>query len=153
MQKTIKSMLRDKKGRFVDAFRAITVGNFFFFVVMLMVVVFVFSFIGKQIFGTKIISIGVPFQMLIVAGGLVISFYVIIKRQGALNRGDVFVIIFLGLILAGLFIYLPKLVPQIFSLTDIKQSILATSPDSPFIIISNVSKEIHQSIQAVIPIP
>lgn len=143
-------MLKNKKGRFVDAFRAITVGNVFFFIVILLVGTFALSFLGKQIFGTKIVAVGPAFRLLIIGGALTISFYVVIKKQGNLDRGDVFVIIFLGVALGALWYYLPTLAPEIFS--SLKQSALA-SPESPFTILYNASVTLHNSIQSIIPIP
>ena len=145
----MRKLFKSKSGRFVDAFRAITVGNVFFFVVILLASSFIGSWLLNQIFGTKILQIGRPLQVLIVASGLTIAFWVVIKRQGALDRGDIFTLVFLLGILGALFYYLPVLLPDIFSM--FKNSFLA-SHQSPFIITYNASVAIHDTLQSFIPI-
>lgn len=145
----IHKLLRDKKARFVDFTRSITVGNFFFFVVMALVLMFVISWFINTIFpSVSILKVGVPFKFLIVAAGLTLAFYIVTRRQGGLDRSDIFAIVLLGGVMALLFVYLPKFLPQIFSS-------LPTLPieNNPFTTFSNVSNTIHQSIQSVVPIP
>lgn len=145
----MKKLFKSKSGRFVDSFRAITVGNVFFMVVILLVAVFMFSYLLNQIFGTKIITVGRPLQVLIVGAGLTIAFYVVIKKQGALDRSDVFVIIFLLGILAALFYYLPVLIPDVFNNPTITQSALYQYGVQP---IQEASVTVHDTLQSFIPI-
>lgn|SRR3990167_573023 len=149
----ITKLFRSKSGKFINFPTALTVGNIFFIIVILLVLVFILSFLSKQLFGTKVIAVGVPFKVLIVGTGLVLSFYIVTRRQGGLDRSDVFAIALLSVSLLALFIYLPKLLPEIFTSSTISESILATNPESPFVIISNISTEIHTAIQSIVPIP
>src|SRR3990167_7751248 len=112
-----------------------------FFVVVLFVLVYGISYLLNQIFGTRVISVGTPFRFLILAMALVISFYLVIKRQGVLERKDIFLILLLGGGLVTLFIYLPQIFPEVFKSTA--NSVLATDPNSPFVIISDVARSTH----------
>lgn len=142
-----------KRAAFRDLTRAITVGNTFFFIVMLLIIIFTGSFLSNKIFGTSIIPVGTPFKFLLIGAGLTLTYYIIVRHQGNLDRQDIFGIILVGGFIILAFIYLPKLLPEIFTNSAFTQSVLATNSNSPFVIISNVSTEVHQSIQAIIPIP
>lgn len=146
------NLLKDKKAVFRDFTRSITVGNFFFFVVMSLVLVFMVSWLINTIFpSVSIVKVGTPFKFLIVAAGLTLAFYIITRRQGGLDRSDIFAILLLGGIMVMLFIYMPKLLPEIFSAIP-SQTIIPSESD-PFTIVGNVSNTIHQGIQSIVPIP
>ena len=149
MLKTLQKLLKDKKARFVDFTRSLTVGNFFFFVVMSLVMVFVISWLINSVFpSVSVVKVGTPFKFIIVAAGLTLSFYIITRRQGGLDRSDIFAILLLGGAMIALFIYMPKLLPEIFSTVPILQY-----ESNPFSTFYNVSLTIHQGVQSVVPIP
>lgn len=145
-------LFKDKKARFVDFTRSLTVGNFFFFVVMFLIILYFASYFSNQIFGTKIINIGTPFKLLLIAAGLIVTFYVIVRRQGTFDRSDVFVLILVILGLTALFYYAPKILPEIFNNGVFANTVL-TSQHSPFPWLYNTSVDVHNTIQTVVPIP
>jgi len=145
----LHKLFKDKKARFVDFKRSITVGNFFFFVVMSLVLIFVISFLINKIFPSiEIIKVGVPFKFLIIGAGLSLAFYIITRRQGGLDRTDIFSIILLGGIMVTLFLTLPQMLPEIFSSLP-PQTVIPAESD-PFVIFSNVSQTIYQGMQSII---
>jgi len=145
-------LLHNKKGRFIDFTRTLTVGNFFFFVVMSLVLVFVISWLINALFPSiSIVKVGVPFKFLIIAAGITLAFYIVTRRQGGLDRSDIFAILLLGGIMVLLFVALPKMLPEIFS--SLPTNTIIPPESNPFTTFSNVSNTIHQSIQSVVPIP
>lgn len=145
----MKELINSKKGVFINPFRNFNIGTFFIFLVMSPVVVFIISYFIKQIFGTPLVKIGTPLQLIIVATGLVILFYVIVKQtQGNIERGTIFSLILVLGTLAALYYFLPRLTPEIFSTIS-----LPPQAQEPFTILSNLSITVHDSIQSVIPIP
>ena len=145
----MKKLFNNKKGVFVNPFRNFNIGTFFIFLVMSPVVVFIISYFMRQVFDTPLVKIGAPLQLIIVATGLVILFYVIIKQtQGNIERGTIFSLIIVLGALGALWYYLPKLIPELFS------TIALPSPvQEPFTILHNASVTLHDGLQSFIPIP
>ena len=145
----MRKLFKSKSGRFVDFTRSITVGNFFFFVVMTLILIFTISWFINAIFpSVSVVKVGTPFRFLIVGAGLTLAFYIVTRRQGGLDKTDIFSILLLGGIMIALFIYIPKLLPDVFSV--LPSNIFV---DNSFTVFYNVSQEVHQTIQSVIPIP
>lgn len=155
--KLLAKLHNSKSGRFVDYFRTITIPNVIFLLILSLVVTFFINFLLNQFFGTRILPLGQPVRFMLILFSIVPVFYVIIRKQGVLERQDIFTI---GLITLGsfaLFYYLPVLMPEIF--TNPSNAALSmlnnayTDPNNPVAIWYNNSVVVHNLIQSVIPIP
>lgn len=136
---------------FKDYFRAWTLPNIVAFIVLALFSIYFGNFLLNQFFGTKILPLGQPLQFLLIGMGLLIAFYVVIKRQGALDRSDIISLLIIGGSITALIYYLPVLIPDIYSIAPINAAY--TNTNSPIHILYNVSSTIHSGIQSVIPIP
>ena len=154
MQKLFKS----KSGKFFDFTRGLTIGNSVFIIVMALILTYIINFFLNQFFGTRILPIGQPLRFLIIGIAFVSAFYVVSRKQGALERSDIFTILLLIGASFALFVYLPKLMPDIFTNPQ-ANSVLSllnsayTNPNSPVAFWHNASIEVHNVVQSVIPIP
>ena len=157
MRKTLIKIHKDKSGRFVDYFRAASPGNITFSLILSFVVFYFVNFLLNQFFGIRIIPLGKPVIFMLILFSLVPAYYIVIRRQGSLERQDFFTI---GLMAAGTFAliyYLPVLIPEIFANpSNSALSILNnayTDPNNPVAIWYNASVSVHSAIQSSIPIP
>ena len=155
--KTLIRLHKCKSGRFVDYFRAASPGNITFTLILSFVVLYFGNFLLNQLFGTRILPLGQPVRFMLILFSIIPVFYIVIRRQGSLERQDFFTI---GLIAAGTFAliyYLPTLIPEIF--TNPSNRVLSilnsmyTDPGNPIAIWYNSSTVIHNTIQSVVPIP
>ena len=151
-------MLKSKSGRFIDFTRGLTVGNSVFIIVIALVITYIINFFLNQFFGTKILPLGNPLRFLIIGIAIVSAFYIISRKQGALERNDIFVMLLIVGAAFALFYYLPKLVPEIFTNPQSNTIISLlnsayTNPNSPVAFWYNASAATHGAVQSVIPIP
>lgn len=135
-------LFKSKRGIFTNPFRNLSLASIFIFFILILVFTAIISYLLNQWFGTKLVLIGRPLQVLIVAVAIIFAFLLIVKRQGSYDRKDVVITLFVLGILAAAFYYLPKFLPEFFSNPAITQST-----------IYQASVAIHDAIQSVVPIP
>ena len=153
----MKQLLKSKSGRFRDFFREVNPPNLIFILIISLVITYFVNFLLNQFFGTRILPLGQPVRFMLILFSIIPVFYVIIRKQGVLERQDIFTI---GLIMVGTFAllyYLPVLVPEIF--TNPSNAVLSflnsayTDPSNPVAIWYNSSIAVHNLVQSAIPIP
>jgi len=148
----IKKLLKSKSARFIDFTRGLTVGNVVFIIVIALVLTYLINFFLNQFFGFRILPIGQPLRFLVIGIAVVSAFYIISRKQGVLERQDVFTMLLIVGASFALFYYLPVLVPEIFQNNSFLNSIY-TNPNSPVLYWYNASVSVHNTVQSVIPIP
>jgi len=144
-------LYKNKSGRFVDYFRAITIPNVIFLLILSLVLTYFINFVLNQAFGTKILPLGQPVRFMLILFSIIPVYYVIIRRQGVLERSDLFTIL---IIIGGsfaLFYYLPVLMPEIFAHPVLNSAY--SDPNNPISIWYNSSIAVHNAIQSFVPIP
>ena len=154
----IKKLLKSKSARFIDFTRGLTIGNVVFIIVIALVLTYLINFFLNQFFGFRILPLGQPLRFLVIGIAITSAFYIISRKQGALERQDVFTMLLIVGASFALFYYLPTLVPEIFT-TPSSNAIVSllnsayTNPNSPVLYWYNASTSVHSSIQSVVPIP
>lgn len=133
-------MLQSKKGAFVDFTRGLTIGNSVIIILLGMFILYFGNYLLNLWFDIKMISLQVPFQLLLYVLAIGTAFYVVVRKQGALDRGDMFSILLVSGGFALLAFYLPVLIPELS-----KQAIF-TNPSSPVKYVSDV-------VQSILPVP
>lgn len=137
----LNKLLKDKKGKFFDYTRFPSLGNVVFWFILAMIITFFVNFLLNQLFGFNFLKLGQPFRFLLIGLPVASVAYMIIKKQGSLDRSDIIIIMILSAGALGLVYYLPTLVPEIFS-------------SVPFDSIwTEAASKAHDIIQSVIPIP
>ena len=143
-------LFNNKKAEFRDLIRGITVGNVFFAITIGMFLIYFISLLFSKIFHTAVIKIGTPFKFLIVIMALVLTFYIVTRQQGSLDRTNIFALILIGLGITALFYYGPKFLPEVLGNAALAP---LASDNSAFTTLRNVSVTLHDVIQSSIPIP
>ena len=133
-------MLQSKKGAFVDFTRGLTIGNSVIIILLGMFILYFGNYLLNLWFDIKMISLQVPFQLLLYVLAIGTAFYVVVRKQVALDRGDMFSILLVSGGFALLAFYLPVLIPELS-----KQAIF-TNPSSPVKYVSDV-------VQSILPVP
>src|SRR3990167_4718630 len=136
----MQQMLQSKKGAFVDFTRGLTIGNSVIIILLGMFILYFGNYLLNLWFDIKMISLQVPFQLLLYVLAIGTAFYVVVRKQGALDRGDMFSILLVSGGFALLAFYLPVLIPELS-----KQAIF-TNPSSPVKYVSDV-------VQSILPVP
>lgn len=154
----IKKLLKSKSARFIDFTRGLTIGNTVFIIVIALVITYLINFFLNQFFGTRILPLGQPLRFLVIGIAISSAFYIISRKQGALDRQDIFT---MSLIVGASFVfvyYLPTLIPGIFSAPQSNALVsflnsAYTNPNSPVLYWYNASTSVHSIVQSVVPIP
>lgn len=155
----MKQMLKNKSGRFVNVLNIFnTPGNVVFVIIIFMVMVYLINFLLNEFFDIGFIAIGNPLRFLIIGLAISMAFYIVVRRQGGLERNDVFIMIILVGGCFALFYYLPTLLPEIFADTQTNSVMSAlnnayTNPNSPVKFVYDTAVPVHNTVQSIIPIP
>ena len=137
----LKKLFKDKKARFFDYTRFPSLGNVVFWFILVMILTFFVNFLLNQLFDIEFLKLGQPFRFLLIGLPVASVAYMIIKKQGSLDRSDIFIIILLSAGALGLVYYLPTLVPEIFSSVNFEPTW------------TEAANKVHDAVQSVIPIP
>lgn len=98
--------------KITNFFNRITLTRVIGFSLLGLGIVMILSQIISSIFETQVLELGPSFIFLVVIASLVIIFNIFLS---GLNKGNILGLLLLGVIITGLFIYLPKLLPQFFN--------------------------------------
>ena len=129
-------MLRHKKGAFVDFTRGLTIGNSVVIILLGMFLLYFGNYLLNLWFGIGMISLKVPFQLLLYVLAIATAFYVVVRKQGSLDRSDIFSILMVSGGFALLAFYLPTLIPELS-----KQAVYS-NPESPVHLVYNTAQSI-----------
>ena len=137
----LNKLFKDKKARFIDIARFPSLPNVIFWFILINVFTFFVNFILNQLFGFEFLKIGQPFRFLLISIPVALVAYMIVQKKGQLERNDIFIIVLLFAGAIAGFIYLPRILPEVFSAVPLN-SIWIEAAD-----------KIHKIVQPAIPIP
>ncbi len=92
--------------------QGLTLGRVIGFSLLGLGIVMIISQIISSIFGTQVLALGQSFIFLVVIAALVIIFSIFLN---GVTKENVIGLLFLGIIIVALFIYLPKFLPEFFN--------------------------------------
>mgnify|MGYP001580598659 CR=1 FL=1 len=134
-------LFKDKKARFVDITRFPSLPNVVFWFILINVFTFFVNFLLNQLFGFEFLKLGQPFRFLLLGIPVALIAYMIVQKKGQLERNDIFIIVLLFAGAIAGFIYLPKILPEVFSAVPLNS------------VWTEAADKIHKIVQPVIPIP